>query len=84
MFVCIHDIIQLTLMNIMMKMKNRSHRHITDLDLNLDTDNSKYRECLSMIMFLWTKEHLSNIWSSIHKKVKQHWGWVEKSVFKKT
>ena len=28
MFVCIHDIIQLTLMNIMMKMKSRSHRHI--------------------------------------------------------
>ena len=26
------------------------------------------------------KQHLSNIWSSIHKKVKQHWGWVEKSV----
>ena len=24
------------------------------------------------------KQHLSNIWSSIHYKVKQHWGWVEK------
>ena len=24
------------------------------------------------------KQHLSNIWSSIHEKVKQHWGWVEK------
>ena len=24
------------------------------------------------------KQHLSNIWRSIHKKVKQHWGWVEK------
>ena len=24
------------------------------------------------------KKHLSNIWSSIHEKVKQHWGWVEK------
>ena len=22
--------------------------------------------------------HLSNIWSSIHEEVKQHWGWVEK------
>ena len=28
MSVYIHDIIQLTLINIMMKMKNRSHRHI--------------------------------------------------------
>ena len=24
------------------------------------------------------KQHLSNIWSSIHEKVKQHWHWVEK------
>ena len=24
------------------------------------------------------KQHLSNIWSTIHEKVKQHWGWVEK------
>ena len=24
------------------------------------------------------KQHLSNIWSSIHEKVKEHWGWVEK------
>ena len=26
------------------------------------------------------KQHLSNIWSSIHEKVKKQWGWVEKSV----
>ena len=25
------------------------------------------------------KQHLSKIWSSIQEKVKQHWGWVEKS-----
>ena len=25
-------------------------------------------------------QHLSNLWSSIDDKVKQHWGWVEKSV----
>ena len=24
------------------------------------------------------KQHLRNIWNSIHEKVKQHWGWVEK------
>ena len=22
----------------------------------------------------------SNIWTSVHEKVKQHWGWVENSV----
>ena len=26
------------------------------------------------------KQHLSNIWSSIHEKVRQHWRWAEKSV----
>ena len=26
------------------------------------------------------KQHLSNILSSIHEKVKQHWGWIEKTV----
>ena len=32
-------------------------------------------------MMLWCiKQHLSNIWSSIHENAKQHWGWVEKNV----
>ena len=39
---------------------------------------SKYKECLSMIMLLWIKQHLSNIRSLIHERVKQRWGWVEK------
>ena len=29
------------------------------------------------------KQHLSNIWSSIHEKVKQHWGWFQKRRYKK-
>ena len=33
-----------------------------------------------MIMLKYIKQHLSNIWSSIHEKVKQQWGWAEKSV----
>ena len=39
---------------------------------------SKYKECLSMIMLLWIKQHLSNIRSLIPERVKQRWGWVEK------
>ena len=31
-----------------------------------------------MIMVTYIKQHLRNIWSSIHKKVQQHWGLVEK------
>ena len=29
-------------------------------------------------MLICIKQQLSNIWSSIREKVKQHWGWVEK------
>ena len=32
------------------------------------------------MMFIFIKQLLSNIWSSIYEKAKQHWGWVEKSV----
>ena len=31
-----------------------------------------------MIMLVCIKQYLSNIWSSVHEKVKQLWGWVEK------
>ena len=31
-----------------------------------------------MIMIICIKQHLSNIWSLIHKKVNQHLDWVEK------
>ena len=36
--------------------------------------NSQYDDTL------YIKQHLSNIWSSIHKKVMQYWGWVEKKL----
>ena len=36
------------------------------------------------MMFICVKQHLSNIWSSIHEKIKQHCAWVKKSfVYKK-
>ena len=31
-----------------------------------------------MMMLSYIKQHLSNIWSSIYEKVKQHWDWAEK------
>ena len=34
--------------------------------------------CLSIMVAICVREHLCNIWSSIHEKVKQHWGRVEK------
>ena len=45
-------------------------------------DINRHIKCkmwLSIIMMvIWIKQHLSNIWNSIHKEVKQHWGWVGK------
>ena len=31
-----------------------------------------------MMMLICINQHLSNFGASIHEKVKQHWGWVEK------
>ena len=39
---------------------------------------TKYKMYLSIIMLICIKQHLSSIRSSIHEKVKQHWGWAEK------
>ena len=64
-----------------MKMKNRSHR--CDINRPWPRDGLRYskcKKCLSMVMLICIKQHLSNIWTSIHEKVKQHWGWIEKSV----
>ena len=58
-------------------MKNRSHR----CDINRHGHKySKYKMWLSMMKLICIKQHLSNILSSIQEKVKQHWGWVKKSV----
>ena len=62
-------------------MKNISHRY----DINRPRPRhghkyTKYKMCLTIMMVMCIKQHLSNIWSSINEKVKQHWGWVEKSV----
>ena len=29
------------------------------------------------MLLTYIKQHLSNIWNSIHEKVKQHWGYAE-------
>ena len=54
-------------------MKNRSNRY----DINRTRPKhgykyTKYKICLSM-KTVCNKQHLSNIWSWIHEKEKQHW-----------
>ena len=61
------------MMKMKMKMKNRSHRY----DINRPKSRrghkySKCKKCVSMIMLLCIKEHLSNTWTWIHENVKQH------------
>ena len=71
--VWIQEIMRLMIMK--MKMKNRSHRYgINNLDLDVDTN----------MMLICVKQHLSNIWSSIHEKVEQlSWKWplLKKKLF---
>ena len=64
-----------------MKMKKVSHRHdINRPRLRHGHKYRKHKKCLSMMMLICIKQHLSNIWSSIYEKIKQQWGWIEKSV----
>ena len=43
----------------------------------MDT-NIQNKAYLGKIRSVCNKQHLNNIWGSIHEKVKQHWGWAEK------
>ena len=68
-------------------MKNRSHGYDIKKNLGVDMDanilNIKYD--LAMMMIVCTKQHITNIWSSVCERVKLHWGWVwKKRVNEKT
>ena len=66
-------------------MKNRLHRYGINIPRFRHVHKyTKYKMCLSMIMVICIKQHLSNIWSSIHEKVKQHWDCVEKKALLKS
>ena len=58
-----------------LKMKIRSQRYNIDRprSRNLHKYN-KYKMHLGIMIVIYIKQHLS----TIHEKVKQHWGWVEK------
>ena len=61
--------------------ENERRAHILDIIKPLLRHGQKYTRyemCLSILMAVCLKQHVSNIWSSIQEKVKQRWGWVEK------
>ena len=75
--VCIHEIMRVIIIKMKMKMKNRSHR----LDINRPRSRhghkySKYKTRPSLMMLICIKQHLSNMWSSIHEKVKFSFFWL--------
>ena len=58
-----------------MEMKNRSNRYDINRPSSRNTHKySTYEKCFSMMMPICVKLDLSNIWRSVHEKVKQHWG----------
>ena len=66
-----NDDIWLVIMKIRLKIKNRSQKY----DINRRTSRNghnytKYKMCLSMMMIICIKQHLSNIGSSVREKVK--------------
>ena len=63
----------------MMKINKRSQRYDIHRCRSRDKHKySKYKMCLSMMTLVRIKQHVSNILSSTHKKVKQYWSRVEK------
>ena len=66
-------------LKIVQKMKNENKRYdINRVRLRCDTNILKYKMGLSIMTAICIEQHQHNVWSSIHKKVKQNWGWVEK------
>ena len=60
-------------------MKNRSYRYNTNKPRPRHRHTyTKYKMCLDIMRVTCIKQPLSTVWSSIHEKDKQHWGWVEK------
>ena len=60
-------------MKMRLKMKNKSHRYdIIGPTPKHGHKYTKYKICLSIMMVICIKQHLSNIGSSSHEKVKQH------------
>ena len=62
-----------------MRLKMKSHRyhrpHRYDVNRRRprrEHKYTKYKMCLIFVMVICIKQHLSNILSSVHEKVKQH------------
>ena len=77
----IHEIIQLIIMKIKIKMKKKPNRYeINRLRSRNGHKYNKYKKFFSMIVLISINQHLSNIWGSVNEKVNRYWGSVEKKI----
>ena len=85
MHICTHEIIQLIIIKMEMKMKNKSQRYnLRRFRSRHGHKYSKYKKYFTMMMLLCIKQHLSCIWSLIHEKLGNTEAELKKSVpFKK-
>ena len=68
--VCIHEIIRLILTKMKIKIKNRSLRYDANRPrFRHEPNYSKYKKCLSVMMVMYIKQYLSNMWSLIHEEL---------------
>ena len=76
--VCIHEIVRLIIIKMKINMKKRSERHNVNRPRSRHRDKySTYEKCFTMVMLTCIRQHLVNIWSLIHEKVKKE---LKKSV----
>ena len=80
-YVCLNEVIWLMTMIKMLKIKNRSHTY--DINRPRPRNGQKYTKCEMCLSIMMVKQHLNNIWSSIHYKVKQYWAELKKKKKKK-
>ena len=80
-YVSINEVIPVIMMKMKMKMKNKLHRYDKNKSESRQGHKySKYKKCVSMMMLLCIKQHLSNIWSSIYEKLSKTEAELKKSV----
>ena len=79
--VSFNEVVWLMTVKMRLKKENTSHKYDRNKPRPRHAQkHTKCKMCLNIMMVICIKQQLSNIWSSIDEKVKQRWGWVEKSV----
>ena len=80
-YICLNEVIWFITVKMRLEMKSRSNRcGINKPRPRYGHEYTTYIMRFSKMKVICIKQPWSNIWSSSHEKVKQHWGWVKKSI----